>query len=207
MKVVRAFCKTTARTVGTEPDPPEDGENGLVSTMEGRPPCRPREFCKRLVRLTLKRRLHAVRRFRPLLAGLVLIAGGPLVGCRGPERLPFRPQPGDLVSYVPVAGRVVALTFDDGPNDPYTSQVLDVLDRESVRATFFLVGTNAERNPDTVRRMVQAGHAIGNHSYDHPRFDQISYAARRDEIRHGADAIAAVTGVRPVLFRIGRAHV
>ena len=139
--------------------------------------------------------------FRPLLAGLVLIATGPLAGCRGPERLPFRPQPGDLVSYVPVAGRVVALTFDDGPNDPYTSQVLDVLDRESVRATFFLVGTNAERNPDTVRRMVQAGHAIGNHSYDHPRFDQISYAARRDEIRRGADAIAAVTGVRPVLFR------
>ncbi len=124
-----------------------------------------------------------------------------LAGCRGPELLPFRPQAGDLVSYVPVSGRVVALTFDDGPNEPYTSQVLDVLDRESVRATFFLVGTNVERSPDTVRRMVQAGHAIGNHSYDHPRFDQISYAARRDEIRRGADAIAAVTGVRPVLFR------
>ncbi len=132
---------------------------------------------------------------------LVFIAVFALAGCRGPERLPFRPQAGDLVSYVPVAGRVVALTFDDGPNEPYTSQVLDVLDRESVRATFFLVGTNVERSPDTVRRMLQAGHAIGNHSYDHPRFDRISYAERRDQIRHGADAIAAVTGVRPVLFR------
>ena len=81
-----------------------------------------------------------------LLAVMLVIAAFPLGGCRGPERLPFRPQAGDLVSYVPVAGRVVALTFDDGPNDPYTSQVLDILDRESVRATFFLIGTNAGRS-------------------------------------------------------------
>src|SRR5450759_5076814 len=46
---VGAFCKTPTRTVGTEPDPPGDGENGLFSTIEGRPPCRPRKFCKRLV--------------------------------------------------------------------------------------------------------------------------------------------------------------
>lgn len=152
--------------------------------------------CGRLFRSRPVRRLLAI-----LMAGPVFAAGFSLTGCRGPERLPLRAQPGDLVSYVPVAGRVVALTFDDGPNDPCTSQVLDLLDRESVRATFFLVGTNVERNPDAVRRMVQAGHAIGNHSYDHPRFDQISSAERRDEIRRGADAIAAVTGVRPVMFR------
>ncbi len=63
--------------------------------------------------------------------------------------------------------RQVALTFDDGPNEPYTSQILDVLQEQQVPATFFLVGKNLERNPAVVRRLLAEGHFVGNHSWDH----------------------------------------
>ncbi len=63
----------------------------------------------------------------------------------------------------------IALTFDDGPNEPYTSQVLNILAKYNIRATFFVVGQNAQRYPETCRRIVSAGHVIGNHSYHHRR--------------------------------------
>jgi peptidoglycan-N-acetylglucosamine deacetylase len=63
--------------------------------------------------------------------------------------------------------RYVALTFDDGPNPPRTEQVLDVLEAENAGATFFLIGAWAERWPQTVRRIMRAGHVIGNHSHIH----------------------------------------
>ena len=63
--------------------------------------------------------------------------------------------------------RVVALTFDDGPNEPYTSRVLDILKREHVRATFFLIGENIQRFRGTAARIVLEGHAVGNHSDRH----------------------------------------
>ena len=61
----------------------------------------------------------------------------------------------------------VAVTFDDGPNPPRTEQVLDILAAESARATFFLIGAWVERWPETVRRIIRAGHVIGNHSHTH----------------------------------------
>lgn len=63
----------------------------------------------------------------------------------------------------------VALTFDDGPNPPRTEQVLEILGRAHVRATFFLIGKWVERWPRTVERIAAAGHVIGNHSYLHAR--------------------------------------
>src|SRR5579872_5285240 len=61
----------------------------------------------------------------------------------------------------------VALTFDDGPNEPYTSEILQVLRENNVRATFFVNGKNVETFPETAREIVREGHAIGNHSYSH----------------------------------------
>jgi peptidoglycan/xylan/chitin deacetylase (PgdA/CDA1 family) len=61
-----------------------------------------------------------------------------------------------------------ALTYDDGPNDPYTQQLLDVLARQNVRATFFLIGRFVRQRPDIVRAIHSAGHLIGNHSMTHP---------------------------------------
>ena len=61
----------------------------------------------------------------------------------------------------------VYLTFDDGPNRANTEKILDILEREHIRATFFLTGRNVGRYPDVVRRIYQSGHAIGVHSYSH----------------------------------------
>ncbi len=64
--------------------------------------------------------------------------------------------------------RRLALTFDDGPNDPHTLQLLDVLARHNVRATFFMIGRFVEQRPDIVRAVAAAGHVIGNHTTTHP---------------------------------------
>jgi len=62
----------------------------------------------------------------------------------------------------------LALTFDDGPNDPHTQRLLDVLARHEVHATFFLIGRYVQQRPDIVRELVQAGHVVGNHTFTHP---------------------------------------
>lgn len=63
----------------------------------------------------------------------------------------------------------VALTFDDGPNPPYTNQILDILKKENIKATFFVCGANIKRHPEVVERTVKEGHQIGNHTYYHRR--------------------------------------
>ena len=65
------------------------------------------------------------------------------------------------------SGKTAYLTFDDGPDDEVTKTVLDILAENNVKATFYVTGINAATYPDTVRRMVAEGHAVGNHSYDH----------------------------------------
>src|SRR2546425_1442342 len=68
----------------------------------------------------------------------------------------------------------IALTFDDGPSWPWTGEILDLLARDSVRATFFIVGENAERHPDLVHRIWAEGHEIGNHTFTHPNLAAVS---------------------------------
>jgi len=96
----------------------------------------------------------------------------------------------------------IALTFDDGPNEPYTSQVLEILERYRIKATFFMIGQNARRYPETCRRIVAAGNAIGNHSYNHVRslcLRRGKTVARDIEMAH--QAIYESTGLEPTLFR------
>src|SRR4051812_42851972 len=62
----------------------------------------------------------------------------------------------------------LALTYDDGPNDPHTLRLLELLDRHNVRATFFLIGRYVQQRPHIVRELVAAGHVIGNHTFTHP---------------------------------------
>lgn len=76
---------------------------------------------------------------------------------------------GDLVDRVETDEKVVALTFDDGPDPAGAQQVLDLLAAEQVPATFFLMGRDLEEHPDLGRRIAQAGHEIGNHTYTHQR--------------------------------------
>lgn len=96
--------------------------------------------------------------------------------------------------------KVVALTFDDGPNEPYTSQILDILHQYDVKATFFVVGRNVEYYPETTRRIIAEGHVVGNHSWNHSAVQPI--VDRRDlDLARSQRAIKQVAGVEPHLFR------
>ncbi len=78
---------------------------------------------------------------------------------------------------------VVALTFDDGPHPHYTMQIVETLEAYGAKATFFMVGEAARAHPDVLNAVAQAGHAIGNHSWDHPALPLISGRERREQIR------------------------
>ncbi len=80
----------------------------------------------------------------------------------------FRPPFGKNLVRLNTDQKVVALTYDDGPNPPYTDRLLDVLAKHNVKATFFLIGNRIERHPETANRVIAEGHQIGNHSYSHP---------------------------------------
>jgi peptidoglycan/xylan/chitin deacetylase (PgdA/CDA1 family) len=86
------------------------------------------------------------------------------------------------VTAVATGERLAALTFDDGPDPESTPQLLDILERYGARGTFFVVGEAAQRHPDLLRRMFEAGHALGNHSWDHPSFPAIGSTERRRQI-------------------------
>ena len=107
---------------------------------------------------------------------------------------------------LPLNDREVVLTFDDGPLPPYSDRVLDILAKECVKATFFLVGRMARANPAAVRRIYNAGHTVGTHSQNHPiRFDRISGARIEDEIDDGIASVTAALGDAKALapyFRI-----
>jgi len=95
----------------------------------------------------------------------------------------------------------IALTFDDGPNEPYTSEILDILKKYSIKATFFVLGKNVERYPDTAKRIVEEGHVIGNHTYDHPYLLIQSKSHIKYEIEKAEQAIFKATHTKPHLFR------
>jgi cellulose synthase/poly-beta-1,6-N-acetylglucosamine synthase-like glycosyltransferase/peptidoglycan/xylan/chitin deacetylase (PgdA/CDA1 family)/spore germination protein YaaH len=96
---------------------------------------------------------------------------------------------------------LVALTFDDGPSPDWTPQILDVLKAAHVRATFFVVGVNGVGEPDLLRRIVDEGHEIGNHSYTHPNMAKIGPEEIRLELNATQRLIEAYTGRTTRLFR------
>ena len=93
---------------------------------------------------------------------------------------------------VPLKEKVVALTFDDGPLDPYTSDLLAVLDFHNVKATFFLVGREIEKSFETAKLIHRNGHQIGNHSYSHKRFLSKSLKFMFDEIQRTDELIRSL---------------
>ncbi|WP_106767561.1 polysaccharide deacetylase family protein [Paenibacillus faecalis] len=95
----------------------------------------------------------------------------------------------------------VALTFDDAPDDVFTPKILDVLKQEGVKATFFLVGNRIEAHPDVMKRIVQEGHAVGNHSYSHADLIKLNDAEFRDQIQKTDNLIRQYTGYTPNMVR------
>lgn len=95
----------------------------------------------------------------------------------------------------------IALTFDDGPNEPYTSEILDILKKYNVKATFFVLGKNVEFYPSIMKRIVKEGHVIGNHTYSHPYLLLKSKTQIKYQIKRTEQNIMQITGVKPYLFR------
>jgi peptidoglycan-N-acetylglucosamine deacetylase len=108
---------------------------------------------------------------------------------------------GKTVVSGPSNQRIVALTYDDGPNPPYTLRILDVLDREHVHATFFLVGRAVAAYPSVVAREARSGDALGNHTWDHAHLIVMNAAEVRESLTRTDAAIYAASGIHTNLMR------
>src|SRR5437763_1364538 len=97
--------------------------------------------------------------------------------------------------------RQLALSFDDGPNDPWTPRLLEVLTRHGVRATFFMIGGYVQQRPQLARAVRDAGHEIGNHTQSHPNLAYCSAARVRRELAECARALRDALGDHAAYFR------
>ncbi|MBB5323265.1 polysaccharide deacetylase family sporulation protein PdaB [Anoxybacillus tepidamans] len=107
----------------------------------------------------------------------------------------------EIVWDVPTTKKVVALTFDDGPDVIYTPKILAILKEHNAKATFFVVGFRAEKYPDIVKRQAQEGHELANHTYEHLDFRGKSERTIVREIKKTENILYKLTGKRPTLFR------
>ena len=104
-------------------------------------------------------------------------------------------------SATPVEAPKIALTFDDGPSAVWTPALLDGLKERGVKATFFLIGENADKNPEIVKRMAVEGHLIGNHTYHHVELIKVSENEARLELADTSAVIVRITGKEPEYMR------
>jgi peptidoglycan/xylan/chitin deacetylase (PgdA/CDA1 family) len=95
----------------------------------------------------------------------------------------------------------IALTFDDGPDGKFTAQVLDVLKKHNVKATFFVVGFRAQAHPELIARMVREGHIVGNHSYSHANLPKLSEPNFEKQFEQTQSVLKGLLGYEPKLFR------
>jgi peptidoglycan/xylan/chitin deacetylase (PgdA/CDA1 family) len=100
-----------------------------------------------------------------------------------------------------VDGPYIAITFDDGPHKEYTPKLLDELKKRKIKATFFLVGQCVAEYPDIVKRMVDEGHEVANHSWNHPALTKLGADGVRKQMENTNDAIRKACGVTPTLMR------
>ena len=133
----------------------------------------------------------------PVAGSRVAVAGAGGIADVRFDRLPS-PYEVDRTGY---RHRQLALTFDDGPDPTWTPQILDVLKREGVKATFFIVGENALTQRPLLQRMVAEGHEIGSHTYTHPNLANVSAGQVRFELNANQRLFQAFTGRSLRLFR------
>jgi len=97
--------------------------------------------------------------------------------------------------------RQIALTYDDGPNDPHTLRLLEVLARHDVKATFFMIGRFVAEKPEIAREVARAGHVIGNHTFNHPNLIFCSAARVRSELERCRKILTDTVGEHSTLWR------
>ena len=108
---------------------------------------------------------------------------------------------GRTFTSLPRDSHQIALTYDDGPNDPHTPRLLEVLAKHNAHATFFLIGRYAQQRPDLVREIIQAGHIVGNHSFTHPLLTFKSEPEIKRELSTCQHALQDAAGDHSNLFR------
>jgi Predicted xylanase/chitin deacetylase len=108
---------------------------------------------------------------------------------------------GAIVWEVHVPDKMVALTFDDGPSPTFTGMILDLLAKYNAKATFFVMGKQAEMYPQIILREFREGHEIGNHTYNHPEVNRMSYEDLKADLFHAHQVILKITGWNMKLFR------
>ncbi len=145
-----------------------------------------------------------MRLLRPF-AALLALAG--LAVAQTPAPKPAQPPapkpPRPQVTYTAIytGGKEVAITFDDGPSRTETPRLLDMLAKRNIKATFFVLGERVRDNPAIARRIVEDGHEIANHSWNHPNLSKLPEAAVRRQLQDTRDAVRAATGVQTKVFR------
>jgi len=130
------------------------------------------------------------------LSPIILIAGLLVYGYFIPTSEVF----GKVYDKAETSDKVIALTFDDGPNEPYTSQILDILKAHNIKASFFVIGENVQRYPDTVKRIVAEGNVLGDHSYFHNANHALTMEGCQD-LKIAQKIINETTGLDPALYR------
>lgn len=126
----------------------------------------------------------------PILAGVAALGAATFAGIHA--MAPRSQLYGETFFGAPGRGKKLALTYDDGPNEACTPQLLDILGRHQAKATFFLIGRFVKEKPELVRRIVRDGHAIGNHTYTHPNLIFCSTDEVKRELEDCARALAEI---------------
>ena len=130
--------------------------------------------------------------------GIILVLESDIRASADKDRYYYE-KTGEIMWEIETKEKVVALTFDDGPHPKYTAEILDILAKHNAKATFFVVGENAEKNPELILRQYNEGHEIANHTFTHPL--KTTLPKLEIELKQTDDLIFSITGNHPKLFR------
>ncbi|MBV8051518.1 MAG: polysaccharide deacetylase family protein [Acidobacteriaceae bacterium] len=138
-----------------------------------------------------------------MLRSVVSVAGAAAAACAAGYQTmsPTGQWYGRTFVGLPRGAMQLALTYDDGPNDPHTLRLLEILAKHEVHATFFLIGKYVKLRPDLAREILKAGHAIGNHTFSHPNLIFASARRTRRELETCSQVIQDALGTESLLFR------
>jgi peptidoglycan/xylan/chitin deacetylase (PgdA/CDA1 family) len=143
-------------------------------------------------------------KYNPLMLALALTSAVSLAAAATASYQSMAPTGqlfGKTFASLPRGSRQIALTYDDGPNDPHTLHLLEVLAKHNVQATFFVIGRYVQQRPDLARQIIQAGHIVGNHTFTHPLLTFKSESEIKRELTSCKSALQDAIGHHSNLFR------